>query len=188
VTTSFDFVSAPDARSLTLLLKRAIAEGCAEAEIEALFLSSSPMLADTAVIRDFAWLLGTSSRDPLLVLGAMVHGELTLFQRWIIADAIGVARETRLLNELAFLFDDSFDEVSLAAALSFAKIGNESLPILETLLRATERKYRVAVLMDALGKIDTDEARQLADSLFSEPKFLDVSSFFRDAKPITKSA
>ena len=87
----------------------------------------------------------------------MVRSENPLSREGI-ADALGEARDKRAVPYLRDLVLDSDLDVSMWAALGFAKIGAASVPVLEELLSGHPEVWRAVYLLDALKKVGTSEA------------------------------
>lgn len=119
-----------------------------------------------------AWALAqfsdrVSIRDIISTIEPDSHPSLE--QRLTIADYIGERRSRDGIPALRQLLQDPSDEVALWASLSLAKIGEESIDVIEQFVSSSSflPLSRKGYLLNALGRIGTQRARIVAEKMFA---------------------
>jgi HEAT repeat protein len=117
-----------------------------------------------------AWSLSQIGGEEVLRVARNLTSSEEEGDRRFAADLLGELRDSGNIRYLEYLLIDLSKEVALWAALSLSKFGSDGLLPLQRVASRTTSPKRTIIIADALCKIGTPFAMELAQRLLEENK------------------
>jgi HEAT repeat protein len=139
---------------------------------------------NTDLRRIAAWSLAEMGFESLLPYLGEIREHSNALLREGFADALGITGDVRAIPILDQLMEDKEPSVRSWTALSLAKLGDSSLPVIEKHFKKKPDLRTSVYLIDSLRKIGTTEAEELAKRYISQSSFPGLSEVWERSHPL----